>query len=63
MIDLSVMESILHSDPYVVFEKELDFLLNKHYIEKNGTMLYLTPEGVLHYGAVLSLFYNTQTSN
>ena len=63
MIDLSVMESILHSDPYVVFEKELDVLLNKHYIEKNGTMLYLTPEGFLHYGAVLSLFYNTQTSN
>ena len=58
MIDLSVMECILHSDPDMVFEKELGFLLNNHYIEKNGTMLYLTPEGVLHYGAVLSLFYN-----
>ena len=58
MTDLSVMEKILHSDPNMVFEKELAFLLNNHYIEKNGTMLYLTPEGFLHYGAVLSLFYN-----
>ena len=58
MIDLSVMEKILHSDPNMVFEKELAFLLNNHYIEKNGTMLYLTPKGFLHYGAVLSLFYN-----
>ena len=58
MIDLSVMEKILHSDPNIVFEKELGFLLNKRYIEKNGTVLYLTPQGFLHYGAVLSLFYN-----
>ena len=58
MIDLSVMEEILHSDPNIVFEKELGFLLDNEYIEKNGTMLYLTPEGFLHYGAVLSLFYN-----
>ena len=58
MIDLSVMEKTLHSDPNIVFEKELGFLLNNHYIEKNGTMLYLTPKGFLHYGAVLSLFYN-----
>ena len=59
MIDLSVMEIILHSDPNVVFENELSFMLNNNYIEKNGTMLYLTPKGFLHYGAVLSLFYNT----
>lgn len=58
MTDLSVMEEILHSDPNMVFEKELAFLLDNHYIEKNGTMLYLTPEGFLHYGAVLSLFYS-----
>jgi len=57
MIDLSVMEEILHSDPNMVFEKELDFLLNNRYIEKNGTVLYLTPKGFLHYGAVLSMFY------
>jgi oxygen-independent coproporphyrinogen-3 oxidase len=61
MFDLSVMENILHLDPDIVFEKELGFLLNNHYIEKNGTMLYLTPEGVLHYGAVLSLFYNNRS--
>ena len=58
MIDLSVMEEILHSDPNVVFENELGFLLKNNYIEKIGTMLYLTPKGFLHYGGVLSLFYN-----
>ena len=57
MLDLTVMEKILRSDPNVVFENELGFLLNNNYIEKNGTMLYLTPKGFLHYGAVLSLFY------
>ena len=61
MIDLFVMEKILHSDPSMVFEKELDFLLNNQYIEKDGTMLYLTPKGFLHYGAVLSLFYNNKS--
>lgn len=61
MIDLFVMEKILHSDPGMVFEKELDFLLNNQYIEKDGTMLYLTPKGFLHYGAVLSLFYNNKS--
>jgi oxygen-independent coproporphyrinogen-3 oxidase len=61
MIDLFVMEKILHSDPSMVFEKELDFLLNNQYIEKDGTMLYLTPKGFLHYGAVLSLFYPTKS--
>lgn len=61
MTDLSVMEKILHSDPNMVFEKELDFLLNNQYIEKDGTMLYLTPKGFLHYGAVLSLFYNNKS--
>ena len=63
MFDLSVMERILHSDPNVVFENELSFLLNNNFIEKDGTMIYLKPKGFLHYGAVLSLFYNTQTSN
>lgn len=57
MLDLTVMEKILHSDPYVVFENELEYLMNNNYIEKNGTMLFLTPKGFLHYGAVLSLFY------
>jgi oxygen-independent coproporphyrinogen-3 oxidase len=61
MIDLFVMEKILHSDPSMVFEKELDFLLNNQYIEKDGTMLYLTPKGFLHYGAVLSMFYNNRS--
>ena len=61
MVDLSVMEKILHSDPNMVFEKELDFLLNNQYIEKNGSMLYLTPKGFLYYGAVLSLFYNNKS--
>ena len=61
MMDLSVMEEILHSDPNMVFEKELGFLLNNDYIEKDGTMLYLTPKGFLHYGAVLSLFYNNRS--
>lgn len=61
MIDLFVMEKILHSDPSMVFEKELDFLLNNQYIEKDSTMLYLTPKGFLHYGAVLSLFYNNKS--
>ncbi|MCR4853319.1 MAG: radical SAM protein [Prevotella sp.] len=61
MINLSVMEKILHADPNMVFEKELGFLLNSHYIEKEGTMLYLTPKGFLHYGAVLSLFYNNKS--
>ena len=60
MIDLFVMEKILHSDPNMVFEKELGFLLNNHYIEKDGTILYLTPKGFLHYGAVLYLFYNNR---
>lgn len=63
MFDLSVMESILHSDPSVVFENELSFLLNNDFIEKEGTMIYLKPKGFLHYGAVLSLFYNTQILN
>ena len=61
MVDLSVMEKRLHSDPNMVFEKELDFLLNNQYIEKNGSMLYLTPKGFLYYGAVLSLFYNNKS--
>ena len=63
MIDLSVMEKILHSDPNVVYKNELSFLLNNNYIKKNGTMICLTPKGFLHYGAVLSLFYNTQILN
>ena len=60
MTDLSVMEKILHSDPDMVFEKELGFLLNNQYIKKDSTILYLTPKGFLHYGAVLSLFYNNR---
>lgn len=58
--DWSIAKRKYFSDFFIRFGAVIDFLLDRGYIEISGNRIQLTENGFKHYGAVLSLFYNTE---
>lgn len=62
MFKLSKMEEILGENPLDVFHNQFKFLFDQHLIKREEDIIYITHKGFRDYGAVLSLFHQSNKS-
>jgi oxygen-independent coproporphyrinogen-3 oxidase len=60
---ISTANKIINDNFLEIFNKEIEFLINQKYIEIKNDKINITRNGFLYYGAILALFYSTNTKN